>query len=611
MSSEDAVALLLKTAAVENMQDNSTRKAVEQVAKVLDYFALAIIQAGAVLRQRVCTLDEFCELYAKQKKELLESGRSQSSVDYQYSVYTTWEISIKKIEEMSNKHTVLALELIRLFSFIHFDGIRKDIFKQAVENPYLPGEWYDRGIFKRSILVQMMPSGWDGVTVGRALALLVAFSLITIGDNGNISMHPLVHEWSRDRMSDAQRRQAWETALVTIGLSVGDGMSMGDGIQDVHGQQQRKVMLPHIDACLAHYSDELFAGDGPELAERSYAARKFVTAYNENYRFDRALDLALKDLKSKETLLSPDHRYCFEVKVNVSRNLYQLGRFQEGSVVLEGLLEVALRDKTDTGTIMAMVGLAACYTGLGQHQRAIDMGEEAISKFESVLGGDDPMILAATEVIGGANLEMGRLDEALVFTKKVLERRRKIFGEGHLGTLTAMRALAKVYDELKLFKKARLIQEQWLALSKESLGPEHYLVIEALNSLANAARRQGNQFQSKKGIEYRRELLELLQARYGEMDPRTLYCMELLGEDYFFRGLFSQCQLVQENLARKIIQTRGANDVETVRVIGSLARTRKCISVRKALYRWVPKKLLAKNRGEAGNVEHSSGRQET
>lgn len=137
MTPDDGMLLLRKVAAIDTA-DVSESKSDLEVVKALNYLALAIIQAGAVIRQGICTLDGFCDLYTKHKKELLESGRSDSNKDYQYSVFTTWEISIRQIEIMPGDHPKLALDLLRIFSFMNFSGIQESMFERArQQNHYL------------------------------------------------------------------------------------------------------------------------------------------------------------------------------------------------------------------------------------------------------------------------------------------------------------------------------------------------------------------------------------------------------------------------------------------------------------------------------------------
>jgi len=273
---EDAVALLLKTAAIKDLQGENVRKVAERIVNDLGGLALAIIQAGAVIRQGICSLDEFCDLYPKQKREVLESGRSISSIEfYQYSVFTTWEISIKKIEEISDEYARLGLELLRIFSFMHFDGIRKDIFKSAIENSLsatdVPG-------FKGSLLARLMPEKWDGLLWGKAMKLLLAFSLIMTSHSGLISMHPLVHLWSRERMSVSERGDTWKTTMATLSMSVTDFAA---------DERKRLLLLPHIDSLLEHNSGQCVASVPGDLGEECRAVLKFHMAYLDGGQFQK------------------------------------------------------------------------------------------------------------------------------------------------------------------------------------------------------------------------------------------------------------------------------------------------------------------------------------
>lgn len=51
------------------------------------------------------------------------STRSRINCRYHAPQYTTWEISIQMIEDIKESHSMLALELLRYFSFMHFDGM--------------------------------------------------------------------------------------------------------------------------------------------------------------------------------------------------------------------------------------------------------------------------------------------------------------------------------------------------------------------------------------------------------------------------------------------------------------------------------------------------------
>ena len=55
----------------------------------------------------------------------------QGGEDYRYTVYTTWEVSLKMIEEMSSEAGRDAVELLQIFSFLHHEGISEEIFYRA------------------------------------------------------------------------------------------------------------------------------------------------------------------------------------------------------------------------------------------------------------------------------------------------------------------------------------------------------------------------------------------------------------------------------------------------------------------------------------------------
>ena len=112
MATEEAVTLMLKTAGTDDLSNPSMRKAATPVVSTLGCLALAITQAGAVMRQGRCEMGEYCTVFARRRKELLSHKAIQGGEDYRYTVYTTWEVSRQMIEEMSSEAGRDALELL-------------------------------------------------------------------------------------------------------------------------------------------------------------------------------------------------------------------------------------------------------------------------------------------------------------------------------------------------------------------------------------------------------------------------------------------------------------------------------------------------------------------
>lgn len=199
MESEEAVTLLLKTTAAEDIWCETSRNLAKAIVETLGYLALAIVQAGAVIRQKLCSMEEYCDVYSRRRKQLLSRQHIQIRADYKYTVYTTWEVSVNMIENMPSNTALNAIEILKLFPFIHFDGISEDILREAWKNMKHQrlSEWTQ--MHQLRILYDDDSRDWDPYLVRDAAILLSSFSLISIdGKNNCISIHPLVHVWARD-----------------------------------------------------------------------------------------------------------------------------------------------------------------------------------------------------------------------------------------------------------------------------------------------------------------------------------------------------------------------------------------------------------------------------
>lgn len=139
MNMDEAVTLLLKATGAENSADEALRKKAMPVTQTIGFLALAIVQAGAYIRQGLCGIEEYCDIYTRCRQRLLEYVPVQMSSGYEYSVYTTWEISIAAIEKMCSDTSRNAIELLRTLCFLHYDGIAEEIFKEAWSQSYLIG----------------------------------------------------------------------------------------------------------------------------------------------------------------------------------------------------------------------------------------------------------------------------------------------------------------------------------------------------------------------------------------------------------------------------------------------------------------------------------------
>ena len=169
MDREEAISLLLK-ASGEQETDSCLRIRALPVVETLWSLALAIIQAGAVIRQKLYTFEDYSNAYNTRRKELLSFQPVQARSDYRFTVYTTWEVSTESVRAIANgrhatqqasQNATNALELLTFFGFCHFDDIWEEFFKTAWEDfpNWSESPWWSSNILQK--LREDRPLEWD------------------------------------------------------------------------------------------------------------------------------------------------------------------------------------------------------------------------------------------------------------------------------------------------------------------------------------------------------------------------------------------------------------------------------------------------------------------
>ncbi|KAJ9493751.1 hypothetical protein H2202_010793 [Exophiala xenobiotica] len=68
------------------------------IVDVLGRLALAIVQAGAYIRETSCSFHDYLDIYERRQGNLLRYVPQHLGTDYQHSVYPTWQVSVDAIE---------------------------------------------------------------------------------------------------------------------------------------------------------------------------------------------------------------------------------------------------------------------------------------------------------------------------------------------------------------------------------------------------------------------------------------------------------------------------------------------------------------------------------
>ncbi|KIM75579.1 hypothetical protein PILCRDRAFT_670138 [Piloderma croceum F 1598] len=235
MNDIDGLRLLLQEA---HVADDYDQVAASEVVRKLGGLPLAITQAGAYISALRVPFREYIEQYDSQWNQLVSEKPSLAQWEGNKSIITTWEMSFRLIE---SRHPYAA-NLALLCAFLGNEDIPSYFFRRSLE-PRYDIAWEiarsQRGFVEPPpYFPPREPDSFD-----KALRHLVSFSLAQpIFDHDRFRFHPLIHVWTRERMT--QRQRCW--MVLNSARLVVDVLGNVNGQRMTHMSKQQAT--PHIRA---------------------------------------------------------------------------------------------------------------------------------------------------------------------------------------------------------------------------------------------------------------------------------------------------------------------------------------------------------------------------
>ena len=576
MCSKDAVALLLKTAVENNDKDTETQEIAGEIVKVLGHLALAIVQAGTVLRQRICSFKEFCTVYAKQKRDLLESGGAMSDFGYRRSIYTTWEMSLRKIESMPDQHAVLATTLLQICSFYHFGSIRKDLFERAAASS--PNS--DSRVELGGPMIALMPNGWDVLLFGRAISLLRTFSLISVNKDC-VSLHPLVHEWVRWRMLDEQRKKTFVWALSLLAWSEDLQSSISD-------TKYRRTLPSHMDVCFAFDRRSMFE-DGPHPEMRLSQARIFAVTYGYHGRYQEALELWEQIRGVLQKMRSPSDPQLLYTTAEVAHHISLVGRHEEALSMQEDLLKTTEKalGNGHALTVRILSDLALSYRILHKYDEALQLYKRAERASENLVNPSPQQSVVIMTGIALIHKSLGDWRKYIQYILQMIEAYRKLHGRTHSYTVSWIVELADVYRSKRGLRRARQLLTQTLDEIRLSPSDDDLAQVKVMRALATLIDIVGY----RRYVPLLEEAANKMASILGETHPETLDIKFDLALLMTRANRMLTAQTITEEVVRETLRTFGQEHWKTQQYSALLKWIRNILRVRQAICFWLPHEL--------------------
>ncbi|KAI9762272.1 MAG: hypothetical protein M1835_008046, partial [Candelina submexicana] len=609
LNHEEAITLLLR-AAEKDFKDPKHRDLARPIVKTLGHLPLALDQAGATIRQGICTLKSYLPLYHRHRRQIMGTRSIQGGEQYRYTVYSTWEVSFEMIRKLEKPAAIDACEILQLFSFLHFQQVPAKMLQKAWENSRrtrtaLPArsfltrllDSFRRDTITRShlqLLRIMHQDGqnWDIIRFQSALSILAQFSLITqdAEDDGDItpiggdfiakgkySMHPLVHFWARDRLEKAHQKTWFALAACTLADSI---VSTTDAAEYAY----RRSLVPHIDALVngEHAKPLVHPGTSDNELQRAF---KLGRVYHEGGRWESARKLLEEVVDARTTRLGSEHSETLEAMTCLGETYWNSGFNAKAAEMQRQVLNTRIRllGPSDAETLVAMDKLADTLWLCGEMTEAEELGAKAKNGMDSTFGPMDIRTLTATLNLARVYKHTDRSGRALELQSRVRAVCEDEYGLEHPLTLRAKMEVGVSYNDLRRHDEAEVLLKSVLQARERIDGPEHAYTLWTANDLSKVYCAQGRAVEAEVLLA---DVLEKATRTLGRDHVGTRMTLSNVARAYSGQGRWSEAGAILNdlnNIISRKIQTGEVDPLHPDRVAILIALARNHVHQRRLI----------------------------
>ena len=487
---QDVTSLLFKAAGIADSSREDDQNAAGKIVQTLGSHTLAVIQAGAYIKQERCSLEDYPAHFRQQEERLLKYHPRQAKSTYG-TVFATFETSATRLESSQDPSATDALSLLQILGFIHYEEIPGLMFSRAREEAIAIRENIDRfGDSEKSSRLRARayrlfrhprgregPKGREGSIyeihklselqisrlpislmqrndiateifpwhLRKALNLLESYSIIKtsgIGENLSISMHPLAHTWTRIRQRLASQKEGWRAAGSVIALSM-----QANGY-DMFWEKLRS----HVGAYLDHPVSEYMAGMTElEICQTHYKICNLVRTFRD---FSK-LRILLQILETFKSWTGASGKSSLLVQTLTAQSLMENGQPKAAVELLERVVGTGRSHNLNT-----QVMLAKAYMAGKQHQKAVNLLEYIVQIEERNEAPKIEFLLWSQHELGRAYIENKQFEKAVTLLEQVVETGKNSLVPTHRDLLAYQLNLGKAYIGNEQFEAAAEILSQ-------------------------------------------------------------------------------------------------------------------------------------------------------
>ncbi|KAK7923202.1 hypothetical protein PG985_007273 [Apiospora marii] len=633
MKNEDANELLLK-AAEEPRRTESILGYASRICEHLYYLPLALVHAGKAIYHHGLGLSQYIEYFDKEAERIREAwsrlrGRKTASSGLQgkqggpdgyehMSVYATFELMLRRLEDTAtDKDTVSdALQLLQIFSFMHFDNIRFDMLLNASFHPLREKEEQNRlqireneivnrlglqtepaqpylkssisSLAARCFLPALLPDmlkspgsfdildlkGKVSKRLRNALKILVSRSLvnkITSGEGYGFrpvsanrplveryKMHPLVHKWMRDRPSLRVSEQALYCQMASGVLTSCIILVGGDDEEDMTLRREMKPHIEEVRTCSrriqAHILDKKFKGEQNAWSVAAWLKWRLFS-WSETWFWPWYGQVKLSE------------------KARFGKVYLECGDFEEAGNLLSEVHDHLIRRLGPDNhlTHLAKSGLAVAFINQTRRNDSEKLLSEVHESKQRLYGPNHPRTLEAAVQHAEGVLAQGRFTHSLEMCKGALPGLREAFGGHDRKTIKCVTLIGKIYShKFEYSESVRWLREALQSALAESPGNDidtlsHTEILDIKEvlamSLTNACSGNQDLETREKDLSEAETLIQHVVSRrkeiWSESHPFTLMGKGYQGRIIAARGRMEEAERLMENAMETAILVLG------------------------------------------------------
>jgi len=549
---DDAMELLLKSAGVANSPENREISQSLVGEECLAQHALSIVQAGAFIRKGLCKLEEYANMFQTQRLMLLKSHPDQASSVYR-DVYATFEVSATAIRASSRKESRDALELLKVLAYLHRDAVLEGLFTRAWKHSLNPRrilndpedsirhlcQWHVDHL-RQFLHPVSSTEELDLLSFRNARQVLLSFSLINVHpDTYEISMHPLVHTWARDRLVVEEQHDAWAIAAATLSLSI-DSYSY---------QEYFNNLQPHIEFSLSMFHEESLPIAKWSTLEICRIFHRYAWVF-----VRQCQDTGLKDILHLISSLEcpeilPDSLNWRHVLHIYSLCQRGLGNHEKELRLIEVVVAFDKRvmDPTDEDRLLSQRSLGVTQICLGKYQEAIKVLQDVVKIRQKIRSPDDKELLTSKHELAAAYRFNKQSEEAIGLLKEVVQIRQETLASTHPERLASEHELASAYINNQQPEQAIQLLEEIIRIKQGILAPTHPERLVSEHGLASA---YTNNQQPEQAIQLLEEVVRIRQGILAPTHTNRLTSEHELARAYYEMGKYQKALPIIKEVVR-------------------------------------------------------------